>query len=67
MSIRDLRIGRLRSNRIRIKSGVTVRIRIESLIESAVYIAIVDLTNSNVYTLHFMYFSSLKNIKFSNQ
>jgi len=35
--IRDLRIGRLRLNRIRIESGVTIRIRIESRIESAVY------------------------------
>jgi len=34
---RDLRIGRLRSNRIRIESGVTIRIRIEYRIESAVY------------------------------
>ena len=34
---RDLRIGRLRSSRIRIESGVTIRIRIESQIESAVY------------------------------
>jgi len=34
-----LRIGRLRSNRIRIESGVTIRIRIESRIESAVYTA----------------------------
>jgi len=34
---RDLRIGRLRSNRIRNESGVTIRIRIESRIESAVY------------------------------
>jgi len=37
--IRNLRIGRLRSNRIRIESGVTIRIRIESRIESAVYTA----------------------------
>ena len=36
---RDLRIGRLRSNRIRMESGVTIRIRIESRIESAVYTA----------------------------
>ena len=36
---RDLRIDRLRSNRIRIESGVTIRIRIESRIESAVYTA----------------------------
>ena len=35
--IRNLRIGRLRSNRIRIESGLTIRIRIESRIESAVY------------------------------
>jgi len=33
---RDLRIGRLRLNRIRIESGVTIRI--ESRIESAIYI-----------------------------
>ena len=36
---RELRIGRLRSNRIRIESGITIRIRIESRIESAVYTA----------------------------
>jgi len=30
--IRDLRISRLRSNRIRIESGVTIRIRIESAV-----------------------------------
>jgi len=36
---RHLRIGRLRSNQIRIESGVTIRIRIESRIESAVYTA----------------------------
>jgi len=34
---RDLRIGRLRSNRIRIESGVTIPIRIKSRIELAVY------------------------------
>ena len=35
--LRDLRIGRLRSNRIRIESGVTIQIRIQSRIESVVY------------------------------
>ena len=37
--LKDLRIGRFRSNRIRIESGVTIRIRIEPRIESAVYTA----------------------------
>jgi len=32
---RDMQIGRLRSNRIRIESGITIRIQIESGIESA--------------------------------
>jgi len=34
LEARDLRIGRLRSNRIRIESGVTIRIRISNRIGS---------------------------------
>ena len=41
--IRDLRISRLRLNGIRIESGVTIRIRIESRIESAIYMTFHEL------------------------
>ena len=55
---RDLRIGRLRSNRILIESGVTIRIRIESRIESAVYRPLTVRRSISIPPIQFVHCSS---------